>query len=250
MKKVAILGCGPAGLLVKHAAELCRVDAVVFSDPIKSPIGGTQFLHMAIPDITTADPEGMIYVYKWGTAEGYAAKVYGDASAPTSFDLFEQGEQPAWSLRDTYNGLWELYGDDIVPEHLKPTSIMELQRRFDLVISTIPAKALCYVHEHRFPAQPVAFAAGVAFKGGWEDFIVYSGSPEEAWYRTSSIFGVGQTEFSSASAPPRSTLGIKPLSTDCDCCKGVLRLGRFGQWKKGILTHHAFQEAMHALQQL
>lgn len=256
MKRVAILGAGPAGLLVKHAASLQRVEAHVYSNAVKSHIGGAQFLHSSVPDITTAKPDGVIWVHKWGSAAGYAQKVYGSADAPTSFNLFKEGEVPAWSLRAAYDTLWELYGgEDIMPASggLKATDVMELQREYDLVISTIPAKALCYEINHRFPAQPVAFTDHAEYVGNWEDYICYSGDLLEPWYRTSCIFGVGQTEYSAGARMPalgKSTAGIKPISTDCDCCRGVLRLGRFGKWQKGVLTHHAFQEAMHALQQL
>jgi hypothetical protein len=39
----------------------------------------------------------------------------------------------------------------------------------------------------------------------------------------------------------------KPLETDCTCWPKVVRAGRFGQWRKGVLTHHAYEMAMQVL---
>lgn len=41
--------------------------------------------------------------------------------------------------------------------------------------------------------------------------------------------------------------GIKPLWTNCACLMGFHnfhRLGRFGCWQKGVLTHHAYERAL------
>src|SRR4051812_13279456 len=76
------------------------------------------------------------------------------------------------------------------------------------------------------------------------------------WYRFSQINRYQAWEFprepngewEGGSSPPLAsgrTLseGIKPLRNNCTCFTGYksfVRLGRFGQWRKGVLTHHAY----------
>lgn len=80
--------------------------------------------------------------------------------------------------------------------------------------------------------------------------MVYNGDPRVAWYRSSDLFGVKSTEF--ASAPPllagqKLREGMKVLPTDCDCFPNIVRAGRWGRWKPGVLLHHAFETAQRAV---
>src|SRR4051794_36471109 len=111
---VAVLGCGPAGLLSAHAAILGGCDVLVYSIKQKSPMNGAQYLHSPIPELTSQDPDAIIRYAKVGTRAGYATKVYGHPEAPCSWDKFEEGPRPAWSLSDSYEELWSRYGDLII----------------------------------------------------------------------------------------------------------------------------------------
>jgi len=35
----------------------------------------------------------------------------------------------------------------------------------------------------------------------------------------------------------------KPIRTSCRCFPDVHRMGRYGKWKKGVLSHEAWEEA-------
>lgn len=263
MKRMAVLGCGPAGLLAAYAAHLCHVDCDILSIPDKSVLSGAQYLHMEIPRLT-GGPQGefQILTKKMGTPNGYAKKVYGSADAPCSFDLIDEGYHPAWSLRDAYETMWNMFRADIEPLRVDAHMVRFLRRRYDLVICTIPRMLLCE-HNHHFRSQRVYFEDGTKVNGLEGDYVVYNGLIRDKWYRCSSINGVEHTEYSEAITEGKWALarwraGDKPLTTNCDChpeasngdLGPMLRVGRYGQWKKGVLTHHAFQEAMHALQQL
>jgi hypothetical protein len=74
------------------------------------------------------------------------------------------------------------------------------------------------------------------------------------WYRTSHIYDHDNTEWSTPnfmSDRNRNSRGLwrvrKPIRTNCDCWPSIIRLGRFGKWQKGELTHHAFNDVMEAL---
>jgi hypothetical protein len=118
---------------------------------------------------------------------------------------------------------------------------------FKLVISTVPLPAICSNPEHKFPGadiwirngKPTSEAADVG-----DPCVVYNGSARDEHYRSSLLFGSASTEF--AHAVPDALHGIKPLNTDCDCHPSIVRAGRFGEWKKGILVHDAFERAWEA----
>ncbi len=253
MKRVAILGCGPAGLLAAHAAQLMHMesDTALFAIKQQSVIQGAQFIHEEIPGLDCGIPVPVMFL-KCGTKEGYAEKVYGDALAPCSFDLLPEGEHQAWPMHEVYSTLWDLYSDGINDKRIYPHDIRPLEQEFDLVISTIPRMMLC-LRRHSFASQKVYFRQRAALRTTG-NFIEYNGDPDALHYRSSHLFGHESTEFGEynnrASILAQLTEGIKPLSTSCTCHPKTLFVGRFGKWQKGVLVHHAFQEVANALQQL
>lgn len=248
-RRVAILGCGPAGLIAAHAATLQGCEVTVYSDKHKSPMGGAQYLHEPVPGINNDEPDGMITYAKMGSADGYALKVYGDADAPTSWEQFEVGDHMAWSLRNTYNALWDLYERRVDNRHMSAQVLAEVALHHDLVISSIPAFNLCSSATHKFhkarimlhPSSPSAI----------DNLVVYSGREEDRWYRTSTIFGEQWTECPAGVQKVVQgafwSTGYKPLDTDCDCFPEVVRVGRFGKWKKGVLVHQVFRDTLAAI---
>lgn len=249
--KIAVLGAGPAGLMTAHAA-MQYGDVHIFSEKKKSTIGGAQYLHKPLPGITGDEPDGHVVYAKVGTAQGYASKVYGRPDAPTSWDLFE-GTAPAWRLRDVYSHLVLKYWGLVQDAYIQPDDVHDLCHAYDMVFSTIPAKLLCQ-QGHAFAGQRVALFPRADVQV--ENLIVYSGRDSEAWYRTSQIFGHAWTEYrygmepSSVRRHQLTVNGVKPLHTDCTCHAhhpNYVRLGRFGQWRKAVLTHDAYAGAVAAL---
>jgi hypothetical protein len=276
-KPVAVLGCGPAGLLAAHAAEQLGFYVRIYSKKRKSDIGGAQYLHDAIPGLTSERPDGELNYVKWGSREGYAARTYGSPEAPCSWDLFPTGLCPAWSLRRIYDQLWERFESDIFDQTINAKSVHDLEGNGWIVINSIPLMQLCEKQSdlllggfppghpeqtaHQFPAQRI-WLANIDMRDGAlgtpDNTIIYNGASVESifsnpWYRVSRVFGQVWTEWSDHH-PPReggpAVEGFKPLHTDCDCHPDVIRVGRFGQWKKGVLVHHAYNDAKVALEAL
>lgn len=242
--KAIILGCGPAGLMAAQACHLKGIEFDIFSIKQKSPIFGAQFLHEPIPGMT-AEPAQIVF-HKVGTREGYATKVYGDPTAPCSWDEYEDGIRPGWSLMEVYNDLWEKFEDKINDLKINQATLSSLEEReADLYISAIPATTLCG-HKHRFAFKNIwveRYATGI----GSENTVVYNGHTTDPWYRSCQLFGDSSTEYSD----PRegdAFQGVKPLWTDCHCRDMWRRVGRFGKWKKGVLTHHAFYQTLSAIE--
>ena len=254
-KAVAILGCGPAGLFAAHAFTEAGWQVLIFSNKRKSQMYGAQYLHKPIPGL----PERAAKIeYKlWGTEEGYADKVYGpglpNGVRPSPSYLL--GIHTAWDIRAAYDEAWYRYHDLIQSVNLVPSSIPDLLASdIRYVINTIPAPRLCRAPEsHEFSAQRI-WAAGDAPDQGRScpiscppNEVICNGWPDRAWYRVSNVFGHTTAEWPYDRRPPISGLAevSKPIMHNCDCWpdKRFRGLGRYGAWKKGVLSHHAYEEA-------
>lgn len=255
-ESVAVLGCGPAGLIAAHAAHICRIPTVaIFSKNRKSELFGAQYLHMPIPGATERAPVTVKYTLD-GKPEDYRRKVYGDSwdGSVSPEDLVEPHE--AWDIRSTYDNLWSMYSYDIQHAQIGPSRMEALIDTFELVISAIPAPALCHMPgAHTFKSQNV-WAYGDAPERGQntdnftrllpDNNVICNGNESPSWYRMSRLFGFATVEWPENRKPPIPGVAqaIKPLWNDCDCYPTVVRVGRYGRWEKGQLTHHAYQEVM------
>lgn len=240
---VAVLGCGPAGLLAAHAAVELGMDVTIFSTKAPSKIGGAQYLHRQIPGLTGEDQDGQISVEHVGTREGYALKIYGDETAPVSWDSYVGKKLPVWNMQSCYHEAWRRYSSLIRDVRVTPDFLYHLVegRKFEHVFSCIPRPAICVNRLHRFESQDVWIQDGSRLSG--DMLIVYNGDPGSPWYRTSRIFGFQGTEYPVASDAPLGCVRIKkPLHSDCDCWSGKIHpMGRYGRWEKPILIHHAYE---------
>lgn len=242
--RVAILGCGPAGLLAAHAAHIEGAAVSIFSKKQPSFIYGAQYLHRPIPLLTKVRPDGKLLLTRLGTREGYALKVYSNPMAFTSWETMMPGMHDIWSMQDTYEKLWDWYEPKISDVDLSDVDVMrQLIPKWDLVVSSVPAKVLCRNPAHKFESQTVWITQAKAEDGpNTQHRITYNGDTGQPWYRWSCIFGHESYEFGEQPHPSSGAVRIsKPLDTDCNCGAGILRVGRYGAWKKFLLAHHAFE---------
>lgn len=250
----AILGCGPSGLFAAHALVEKGWDVMIFSKKRRSEMFGAQYLHKPIPGLSDGEPRTINYRLN-GTAAEYREKVYGRRSGITVSPEEYQGQHLAWDIRQAYYDAWSLYVDrivhleDITNEHV--WSLAE-SKEFDRVISTIPAPNLCGDDRHVFDSQTV-WAVGDAPERGifcpvpvapFE--VICDGTRDTGWYRAANVFGYKTAEWMGERKPPIEGVARieKPISTDCNCMPGVLRLGRYGEWRKGVLAHDAYTKAV------
>jgi hypothetical protein len=257
MKPVAILGVGPAGLMAAYGMALQGQPVSLFGQPRsdgsaikRSVLGGAQFLHSPLPGIHE-EPDAEITYRLMGTPEGYRKKVYRDTKVPfVSMEfLHDNQKQPAWSLQKAYDVLWDELCIDRVgnvqsidAEWLRNALDKEW---FSAVISTVPAPAICLPDSgHLFHATEIRIGNEAMMER--PNTIFYSGDPDQSWYRSATLFGHESTEWNANVNPslPETFKVKKPLRTNCDCfLKEVAKMGRYGAWTKGVLTHHAFEGA-------
>jgi len=264
--RVAVLGCGPAGMFAAHAVQEAEADVVIFSKNRKSFMRGAQYLHRPIPGLS-GDPFQVDYEL-WGEVEGYRQKVYGDMGDVLVSPETLVGRADAWDIREAYDAAWDRYSRRVIDIDFAtlgdPGSFYEqLGLNYDLVISTIPAPLLCQRNtQHEFASQKVWVTEGLKsyndpefFTPGGElrdNLVVCSGDPDDWWYRQSRIHGWENTEFPHdkkprVAEPFKVHEVVKPLSTTCDCHPEFIRLGRYGKWTKGVLSDDAFYETARQL---
>lgn len=255
--KVAVLGCGPSGLLAVHACHRVGIKPDIYSVKRKSPTGGAMYLHEAIPGLTSEEPETYVTFRRKGDAETYARKVYGTPAMEhsVSFLRYGDGEQaPAWDLVTAYELLWDAHGESVIDGELGAWSLEPIMEEYDLVISSLPARVMCVKSDlHQFPSAPI-WIANENLLGLPDDTIMYNGG-EESWYRSSVIFGRPSVEWGRATSLPKPPVpGVikvgKPIVTNCDCWtdrERFLRVGRFGRWDKWALSHDGFVRTEKAL---
>jgi hypothetical protein len=258
---VAVLGCGPSGLMAAHACREQGHAVTIISVKQKSEILGGQYLHIEVPGIT-GKPDTVTYI-KIGNAEGYSQKVYGKPDVPCF--RFPDGEYPAWSMTEAYDNLWGIWGSLIKDVEVEPGDIHDICQQYDLVFCTLPRNKMCYKTDHRFDHQSIILDQDQSFLNPVvSNVVLYSGRPQDLWYRTSNLFGHRTTEWSPASMPEKALIefaadleigdcakGFKPLNTDCDCHDendNFVRLGRFGVWRHGVLVSDAWEEARKELE--
>lgn len=254
MKKALILGCGPASLFAAWAVEQTRggeLEPIIVGKKRKSETFGAQYLHRPIPNITF-DRFKVDYRLE-GTVEGYKTKVYGPGYRGDVSPDELLGVHDGFDIRGAYSILWDRYEDSI--EDVSFQSAQEAQAfcftsGAAFHISGIPAPLLCNDPTHGFQAQEV-WAMGDAPERGQTvpirsdlNTVVCSGSRDNSWYRKANILGFNTVEWPRDKRPPLENVAsvLKPVSTNCNCVPFVHRIGRYGNWRKGVLSHEAFYE--------
>lgn len=270
-KRALVLGCGPAGLFAAHALVGNGWAVEIYSKSRKSHMFGAQYLHAPIPGLTQEDAEPVNLTYRLtGDLDGYRQKVYGLNEVATSPELLDK-EHLAWDIREAYDAAWERYGPlvndkQVTPEFLGMHNFSDASAEswksdqlvmgaFDLVVNTIPLPALCY-QRHQFHSVMV-WAMGDAPSHG--QYVPYrprpntvecNGLPDTGWYRAANVFDHATMEWPWGKKPPLPGVAevTKPLYSTCDCYQHeypvpFINLGRYGAWRKGILSHHAYTSA-------
>jgi len=255
-KHVAILGCGPAGLMAAHAANMMGWSLSIYSKKVKSTLHGAQYLHKPIPKIDTGGPNLVSYKLR-GTPEEYRSKVYGEGwdGTVSPEDLAEN--HPAWDLRQAYDWLWKQFEPWIVDCDIKPMpyispNLWNAMHKSDLVISTVPRKV--WAQEGDLFESTKIWALGDGDPDGGlasqHDFtVICDGTPICNWYRSAKIFGHSTLEWPYRELwrkppAPGAVIVEKPLRCSSVGAGDFIHMGRYGAWEKGILTSDVYYQAM------
>jgi hypothetical protein len=249
--KVAIIGAGPAGLAAAHAAMGLDCEVVVIAPKFKTPQNGPLLMQRPIPGINKDHPDGTIHqVVIGGSILDYRYKLYGDINININGDQLRESYH-AWRHRETYDQLWALYSGLITDDFIEPWQLASLHERFDLVVSTASAKAMCRSRTiHKFEYKAVAVTSRAEYPNQPDNTIIFNGGEEHFWVRSSKIFGVPVTEWPISAEPTGSRVIMKPISTDCNCYPHVLRTGRFGAFKNEVWVDTAYWDTYTAIESM
>jgi len=194
-----------------------------------------------------------------GERDVYAIKVYGSPTAPVSWDSYDTGTVPMWSMESAYAKLWHVYHKRITEMVVNENAVQHLLGLYDEVISTIPRRLICKNPHHDFRSQRITIKhRHLPEMVNRPNEVVYDGTPYVGWYRWSIINGHESAEYAQhrdyVSADPdhlwKLYEGFKPLGHNCDCWEDehIVFAGRFGRWEKGILIHHAYEQVKEVAQ--
>lgn len=244
-----MLGCGPAGLVAAHAAAMLENDVLILSKARKSRMAGAQYLHEPIPGTPWTESFRVEYTMI-GSAEAYRRKVYGDAWDGTVSPEDMTAMHDAWDIRTTYDWLWDTYGEYVQDWHASPAALSAAIEMFvpDLVVSSVPAPLLCS-EGHSFGSTKIWATDTALSQDKTDNRVICNGERNPSWYRSSRIQGWEGTEWPGRiQKPPVVPMWevTKPTRTNCDCFPAVLRVGRYGKWTKGVLSHEAWREVARA----
>src|ERR1700754_4864038 len=248
--------------MAAHAAAQCGHDIKIVSKKRKSEMFGAQYLHREIIDVDCGRPK-LIEYKLLGTTNGYRDKVYGPGYKGTVSPEELEESHTGWNIRRAYDDLWDMYSTFIIDMVVEGKDLKEggllAELNPDLIISSLPAPALCVGKECHFEDQNIWAIGDAPERGPFDpthaaepNSVVCNGEPDIGWYRSANVFGRSTTEWPSRRKPPVEGVAqvVKPLTNNCTCFPDVIRVGRYGKWQKGILSHSAYYEVMDRLDAL
>lgn len=249
-------------MFAAHAAVQMGHDVTIFSKSRKSHMRGAQYLHRPIPGLS-GEPFQIDYRFE-GEIEGYRKKVYGDMSDVVVSPQTLTGVADAWDIREAYDEAWDLYSglvheyDADLDRNHGWVVLKAIIVDYDVVISTIPARLVCGDDSHAFTSTKIwstDFVKSIGVFGEEpkvDNIVVCSGFEDDWWYRQSRIHGWENTEYPFSRMPPAKQVWAveKPVDTTCDCFPQILRQGRYGLWRKGVLSHESYYNTLHTFETL
>lgn len=247
---VAIIGGGPSAAFAYRACWDMHLNPTVYADELITP-SGAFYIHKMPSTCPMTIREQYKKRVSWislGTAEGYAEKMWGDPNIKTSFPVLprmEIGYDPA-----IIGWLWT---DVILTPcgRLTDAGVATLADQYDLVIQTFPTDES---KKHR----DIEHIPVLSKKIEPMDHIILLYSGDEApWVRMAFVGDTLSVEYPKTFP---STIDLLPWTfssmpdlppTTKRWTKGpasnVELIGRFAQYDRKMLSHHAYGRVMRLL---
>lgn len=179
-------------------------------------------------------------------------------------------------MKEIYQRLWDFFSDAIIQAPIDMRRLEKIAQHNHMVFSTIPLNVLIDPSEEAqnyFPVErvycyPRMMVPGYGASAHTPNTIVYNGWQSVGWYRQSCIFGQEWTEWPSKVGVEgveadvlnyghewNSMLlwqAVKPLvctlPIHLSIPPNVKLVGRYGQWRKGVLAHEAYVDTVNYLE--
>jgi hypothetical protein len=262
MKKLAVIGSGPAGMFAGWAG-IWSGWHVTFHTPAwvkaKSSSAGVFFLHhdLGLP-LRSAKVDVR---YFGGEPEDYRRKIYGEADVVSSLEkIWDDDDETYWDGAQAIDMVWDIMetarqsGAVEVVDHAANADFVKLAKfTYDAVVNTAPLNALLDI---ALPYRDAWVHVGAAPPD--ESYMLYNAHPGMPWYRAAAAFGRFTLEYNEKPPEPRTVFPVRKVMPITPAQRaeieaefeGVLLTGRFGAWDKSKLSHHAFNDTADLLEKL
>ena len=254
--RVAVLGAGPSGMVAAHASAQCGAYIDIFdANPDRSRRNsGVYFLHASCDllldkIIIKQTILGAKLLDDEELGRVYSRKVYGDSDVAgvSILDAKTRNEFVGFNAGQAVDRLWDLYGRRVQCKTINNLEdVLSLLDKYDKVISTIPAYVL--YPDLSYPMVKTHVKVGTSPDN--EAFIFYNVNDHTPWYRCSALFGVFVQEYEYGYLPERAgkyqyRMVRKVIGNGIESgVQDLLLAGRYGEWKKSVLTHHVYWKVL------
>lgn len=257
--RVAVLGCGPAGLLAAHAVRMAGCHPVIIGRKVKSRPGGAQFIDRPVSGLKTPLEKFYVRMMLEGEGDNYTRRLYEGHDIPvrSSWHNYVGKETvEAWGMTELYDQLWDDFSDEIIDLELYFEDLVSIDEEYENVVSTIPRWLLDPAGKpdpKLFPARKIWIVPDDPIASILsENTVCYNGTPLGANPATSHIYrfsNIRGQRFAESTQPVENGIPIvKPIAF---CGEDVfpqwLKVGRYGAWSKMQLASHAYYHTMNWL---
>lgn len=279
---ICVLGSGMTGLLAAKAVhdvtgEVPEIQSDRVPHEIKwGKILGVHVLHddcglivpemfmtnsVVLPTLSSDEPELLAELSGWERKMAnatYGQKVYGSRKAVTSL-MRMPGVIEGYDYVEAFNILVAMYGVAVKTRRpVNENNMHDLCSTHDLVISSVPRHCITpsWV-KHPFSVAFVSQRPPVGFAPAKElgdHFVVYNADPGVQWSRTARMKvrhnEVWTTEYNNVPSfhiPDLKQVEKIMQAEPFGFPENLLTVGRYGQWKPGVLAHDAYWQTVERL---
>jgi hypothetical protein len=250
MKRVTVLGSGPAGLFAALAALDYGAIVTVRTLSWQQPTANNAGVFVLESDINLPLRKREVRIIgTGGDGRDYSQKLYGDAEHPNSFPGWCIDGSPYADYETKYDGVqalgmaWDIVQGGVAIEE-KPVTLADIEQiDADLVVSTVPYNLLANLPHLSYRCAWVRDGEAPAD----ESYIMYNAHPHVPWYRASAVFGRFTLEYATEQPGLRMVRKVMRRSKPLPAIDRVLFTGRFGAWDKSKLSDSAYHDTMNAL---
>lgn len=258
--KVAILGTGPSAAYAGMACETAEVEYEIISNKHPPQLYPGAFWARTNP-LDYKIPAFQVYISSVGSAIEYLKKQWGmvteDWLLETSFPK-EARKEIVFDPIELFGVYWKDKLVHFVPD-LNDADIADSATEYDFVFLTFPTQK----SQKEWGQVLFQFPIASYRSDSRQLYCIYDGDKDEQIVRMSNLFGYIHNEYAPGYIPKMELVGADgqitwatdispniayswdPTDVPAD---NVILVGRFAQWDRKVLSHHAYAQTLEILE--